>query len=367
MGKRRKAEEKKPEKLEGEAAVAWSNELRQGRPWEEEWAAFLAKPERQDWWVFHGQAGPLYVIPPDIVRYLARPFGKHDPILPQRDMQIETEFHELCRGFRADIVGVWDGLNIPHPLLGQRRDLSQMFRDNPERWELLGWSEEHKAALRRGEFEERSDVVRRNLVRQAGRLISSKEFLNERDDLRRIAEGLDLGLVFPLERKLTDVTNPDDGNLREQVEQFHEEKLRFLNRWALMQLTTWDLPAPQGPLEEMPLSTLVTLFGSDAVVSNVYPEYFTIPLSDQQERLGRIRFPGSKVEALGRAIEPKRPDLYESAYKMWFCELALRQRFQDVCLPRGAVTHLCAAFAEMLEIQEERVTEIRKHYRFQFP
>ena len=210
-------------------------------------------------------------------------------------------------------------------------------------------------------------MVRRNLIRQAGRLISSKEFLNERDDLRRIAEGLDLGLVLPLERKLTDVTNPDDGNLRERVEQFQKEKLRFLNRWALMQLTTWDLPVPQGPLEEMPLSTLVTLFGADAVVSNVYPEYFTIPRSDMQQRLGRIRFPGSRAEALGRAIEPGRPDLYERAYEMWFCEFALRQRFPEMGLPRGAVTHLSAAFAETLEVQEERVKEIRKQYLSQFP
>ncbi len=70
MGKHRKAREKKAKKLEGEAAVVWFNELRRGRPWEEEWAAFLAKPGHQDWWGFHGQAGPLYVIPPDIVHYL---------------------------------------------------------------------------------------------------------------------------------------------------------------------------------------------------------------------------------------------------------------------------------------------------------
>lgn len=92
MGKRPKARKRKAKKLKGEAAVAWFNEQRRGRPWKEAWATFLAKPGHRDWWDFHGQAGPLYVIPPGIVRYLVKPFGKHDPILPQRDARIETEF-----------------------------------------------------------------------------------------------------------------------------------------------------------------------------------------------------------------------------------------------------------------------------------
>lgn len=396
MGKRRKGRKQKAKKLKGEAAVAWFNELRRGRPWKDAWAAFLAKPGHREWWSHYGPASPLYAIPPAIASHLSVPPPGGAPIFCDRDVRIEIAFYRLCRAFRADIVGVWDGRNVPHPLLGQSRSLSQMFQDNPERWELRGWSDVHKAALRRGELEERSDVVRRNLIRQAGRLVSSKEFLNERDNLRRTARELDLSLEFPLTRGLTRRADADPGDtagedMEERLRQFADQQMRFFNRWALTQLTTWDLPVPQGPLEEMPLGTLVTLFGADAVVSNVYPEYFTIPRSDQQERLGRIRFPGSRVEALGRAIEleradaehdhgqragvealdgatkPKRRDLYERAYQMWFCEFALRQRFQDMRLPKGAVTLLISAFAEMLDVEEERVKAIRKLYRPRLP
>jgi len=168
MGKRRKAGKKKPKKLTGEAAVAWFNSLRRGRSWDEEWAAFLAKPGHQDWWGFRGKAGPLYVVRPDVSRYLGEPFGKRDAVLSERDMRIEIEFFDLCKSFRADIVGVWDGANIPHPLLGQSKSLGQICRDDPTALESAGWSEKHKAVLRSGELDRRSDIVRRNLVRHAG-------------------------------------------------------------------------------------------------------------------------------------------------------------------------------------------------------
>jgi len=371
MGKRRKAQHKRSKKLTGEAAVAWFNSLRRGRSWDEEWATFLAKPRHQEWWDFHGKAGCLYVTLPDVSRCLAEPFGKHDAVLSERDMRIEVEFFDLCKSFRGDIVGVWGGANIPHPLLGQKSSLSRMCRDNPAMFELEGWPEKHKAVLRSGELDKRSDIVRRNLVRHAGRLACCKDYLDDRDRLRLLARELDLGLSFPLTRAVTNLAprDPDDiggGNLEERLRRFADEKRSFLNRWTLMQLTTWDLPVPQGPLEEMPTGVLATLFGRDTVVSSTYPEHFTIPRSDQQENLGRIRFPGSKVEALGRAIEPERPDLYERAYDMWFCEFALRQRFEDMALPRGAVTHLSSSFAHVFEIQEEHVKEIRKLYTFQF-
>jgi len=366
MEKGRKTPKKKPVKLKGAAAVAWSNRLRRGCPWKEVWPAFLAKPGHQNWWDVHGQAGLLYVIRPDVIRYLAGPLGKRGPVLSKQEMRIEEEFYHLCKGFRADSVGVMKDKIIPNLLLPPARSLSQVFRDNATRWELSGWSEQHKATLRDSELDERSNMVRRNLARQAGRLVSSREFLNERDDLRRAARELELSLVFPLQRQYTYVTDADAGNLKGRMAQFSEKKQRFFCAWELMQLATWDLPVPQGPLAEMPIGALRTFFGNDAIVSNVNPEHLTIPHSDQQESLGGIRFPGSKVEPLGRAIEPKRPDLFERVYEMWFCEFALRQRFENMALPRGAVTHLSFAFALVFEIQEERVKEIRKQYSFQF-
>jgi hypothetical protein len=101
MGKRRKTREKKPEKLEGEAAVAWFNGLRRGQPWEEAWAAFLAEPGHRDWWDSYGQAGPLYAIPPAIASHLSEPPAGHASIVCDGDVRIEIAFYQLCKGFWA--------------------------------------------------------------------------------------------------------------------------------------------------------------------------------------------------------------------------------------------------------------------------
>ena len=131
MGKHRKARKKKAEKLEGEAAVAWLNEQRRGRPWEEEWAAFLARPGHQDWWALHGQTGPVYTILSAIASHLSEPPPGGAPIFSDQDVRIEIAFYRLCKGFRADIVGVWGDQGIRHPLLAPGRSLSQLFRDDP--------------------------------------------------------------------------------------------------------------------------------------------------------------------------------------------------------------------------------------------
>ncbi len=86
---------------------------------------------------------------------------------------------------------------------------------------------------------------------------------------------------------------PQGDRLPDDAAQFLEDLTAFLRKWQLMELATWDLPVPQGPLHNAP-SVLARLLGPDQTITAA-PAYYDIP-SNTDVR-GEIHLPGAAPRA----------------------------------------------------------------------
>jgi hypothetical protein len=119
----------------------------------------------------------------------------------------------------------------------------------------------------------------------AGRLLSRNDFLAERDAVRTrwlripLSESPHLPLQPPLQ-----VPRGIDRNewrlslvLADQQQFWHEFRL-FCDRWQISEMTTWDLPLPQGPR----WSGLTLGAGTEGKVELHTPWHFPFQKSDNQ-------------------------------------------------------------------------------------
>ena len=160
---------------------------------------------------------------------------------------------------------------------------------------------------------------------------------------------------------------PPAGKLKAAQEQFHREKVGFIDRWWLSELTTWELPVPQGALAEVPVALLSLLFGDKAVISNLVPAHFAVRQDDEHDAVGRIRSTETQLSRPDRAAISGASDKYERAYRFWFQEMAVRQRFTDGVLPYGGAERLVSGLQKAFVVKEDQVRRIRSLYRHQFP
>lgn len=203
----------------------------------------------------------------------------------------------------------------------------------------------------------------------AGRLVSSPKFAGERDELRRLARRLDLGIVFPLQREATDFDVTDDGGRTPQeigqaMERLSAEKRRLFEKWFLSQLVTWDLPVPLGDPPEMPAQLFVRMYGPNAMIGNVRLAHSPVRREDEHDAVGRISVPGSDLERPERA-SPGSDTPHGHAYRFWLQETAVRQRF-DGRLPYGVAERLLNGLHAAYGVTASHVRRIRTLYLHQF-
>jgi hypothetical protein len=140
----------------------------------------------------------------------------------------------------------------------------------------------------------------------------------------------------------------------------------FLRKYQLMELTTWELPYPQGPLADVPLDLARRLLGPGHPVSTL-PAYYDVPSSQdvrqatrdqQQSAAGRAGlegdYPVSKIGGHGDG-----PSAAEAAFRLWFIEQAVIGRYGKL---HGLAERLGAAYYEIRGCESERVKQIRQAY-----
>ncbi len=332
-------------------------------PRPKEWGAILSGFLEEDyfaaWWKGMMGREPVYVVRPDLVDELSRPFGEgKEVVFDKQGREAEHAFHDVCRKFSPSVIGVWNGRPIRSPL-EPGPSLANVHLDADD---LHGWSEKHKSQFcgMATAWDEESKRTLRNLRRQAGRLVSSKEYVADVMALRRRATELGLDLVFPLHRR----TWAAIGRrvTKRKLAEFGEDVVPFLDRWELSELTTWDIPVPVGPIGGMTNEQSGWFRGKHAKVENAYPGYYDIPRADVHEAVGRLSSPGHVLGPLGRPLEDGRVNTYERVYELWFQELAVRQRFRSCKPPRGWVTALVAAFAAVSKPKGDRIRQLREKY-----
>jgi hypothetical protein len=143
---------------------------------------------------------------------------------------------------------------------------------------------------------------------------------------------------------------------------FVEHLRLFLDRWGLIQLVTWDLPDPQGPLLPNVLSE-----GPARPVHGVHlflPLHY--PLQGDDDLLGRVR-EFQRQQAIELGLPPTFAGIghhtqYAQMFRLIHLDRAVRGRF-DPRPPRGIVSVLEAAAASVLGIGEESVRRLWKWIR----
>jgi hypothetical protein len=290
------------------------------------------------------------------------------------------EFLETCRGYLPSTVGVWSGKPIVYELLNATEPVSI----SDEQMEKLGWTN-----IVKPEESRRQHVLLEGQIRQAnhqrlgyvGRLTFDDQYVEEKSRLEAQWLALSDWPALPFLARTADLQPipvlPPDSSLNEPAlpsnsADFLRDFGRFLRKWQLSQMLTWDLPIPHGPLELIPSGLARTILGPDQPVSFL-PTYFDQPsrtasdgmdqrekTRDDQRRLAKadgiqLEHPVTDVSA-----RDGHPSSYETAFRMWLIETSIRNRYGNVY---GLAARLVRAFVDLFEISEDWARDLRKTYR----
>jgi integrase len=336
------------------------------RKWGDIWDDFLTG--HRAWWDRH-KPGPAYLLPEPVVRHLARTSAadgdRHRAgraLISQDDAAAENAFRGVCERYGVGTVGVWDEQPVQFGLLHP----PEMPTITKELMSQLGWDNPKFSNAIPREIEElgpRAGQAHHRLLGHVGYLTFHKEYQAGRQSLEERWLALPTRPPFPLRAGLRDQTFDVTSA---EVSRFLDDTVTFLRRWDLVQLVTWELPLPQGPVDAVPLGPATQLLGPDQLVSTV-PAYYDVPSSEDEREATRQRqkqaaeMAGLKGDypLAGLGGRGDSAGTNESAYRLWLIESAVRSRFGA---PKGLAARLISAFEEILGCGPVRVNQLRGIY-----
>ena len=288
---------------------------------------------------------PLYAIPYEALsnHQLANLFDT--------TVKAEREFSQLCRDHHC--IGFW-GRNAIH-----YHHLTRVpLQIDPVLRSQLGWSMQQANSIT--SLHGSSDTAHERLLGVTGWLTTEPMYLQEVEILKTEYDSLPLELQprFPLARALTYSGHDRQEQLPEPVTAFHQTVCHFLDRWGLMDLTTWDLPNPQGPLlpNLLPEGPARPEHGVHIYVPLHYP------LQGDDGLLQRVR-EAQQQQATMLGIPSGFGGIthhtqYAQMFRALYIELAILSRFPRRI--RGIVSILEAVIATQLGISLESTRRLRK-------
>jgi hypothetical protein len=223
----------------------------------------------------------------------------------------------------------------------------------------------------------KADGARHQLVAYAGWLTFNNDYQAELEALR--ARWRSQSVKPPCWPLLAPVSNRqpipvpagtiDPALLRpEDTAACLDQATAFMRKWSLAGLATWDLPLPQGPLEQVPLGLATSILGPEHIGTFIPPYYDTPSRQDLREELreqqrgsGRSAGIDSDFPLTNLSARADKASELESAFRLWFIETAARQRYAG--RPRLSAC-LVAAFMQKLGCSEDRVKQLRRIYKF---
>jgi len=301
--------------------------------------------DHADWAQALPGAGPHYAIPAAAIcgPQLKRIFGDR--------LEIERKFTQVCDENR--IVGVWGGHTV-----GYHHLTRPPLQLDPAWVALLGWTAQQVAMIQTAGGP--ADVASERLQGAVGWLLTEPAFLKELGNLRTEYEALPAAKRpnFPLGRVVVlDTSSVRKTKLPAATSAFAGKLQQFLDRWGLMQLATWDLPDPQGPLlpNLLPEGPARPAHGIHIFVPLHYP------MHGDDDLLGRVReFQKQQAATLG--LPPGLGGIahhaqYSQMFRLIHLDQAVRGRFQGRS-PRGFVSALEAAAYCYLGISEASIRRL---------
>ena len=312
--------------------------------WQPHWQKLLQT--NGTWWTRLGQEQPVYWLPSGIVEELgkAMPAGderhrERPPVITKEEADAEHAFRQCCQTFSTSTVGVWGGAPVRYELLAS----PPIPSISDETMHALGWDRYIRPEAARTALTavmDKADGARHQRLAYAGWLTFNADYRTEREALRARWFALkEKSPSWPLSASVGDqpatpvVAGSIDPALRlsADVATFVKDVTAFLRKWRLVSLATWDLPQPQGPLEGIPLGLAERLLGSDSI-GTFYPPYFDTPsgqdlrteLRAQQRQSGKSAGIDPEFPLTDLSARPDHPSQWESAFRLWFIELAAR-------------------------------------------
>jgi hypothetical protein len=346
------------------------------RVWQTHWQTLLAA--HSTWWARTPQAEPVYWLPKPVVDQLSRKVPStdkahrgHPALLDPSEAAAENAFRECCLRYSPSVVGVWHGCPVIYEPLAS----SSPITISEEQRRDLGWADFGSLqALNAGAeaVQRKAEVARHEQLAFAGWLTFNRSYQKEKNDLATRCANLGISLPWPLLANTADqepipMPSPKVRScepLPPQAAAFLEEFTKFSRKWYVNRLVTWDLPLPQGPLEQIPIGLACRILGPNTI-SSFYPAYFDIPSSqdvrgeirEQQEAAGKqagidADFPLTDLSA--RAGD--HASAWENSFRLWFIEQAALQRYSG---RRGLTARLLEGFMEEFHCSSDRVEQLR--------
>ena len=359
------------------------------RHWPKVWTAF--RDGHKSWWERVGSGGPVYCLPRIIVDELAssgdvdRRTGRlRDAIIPPEDAGAEHKFTEICLSYLTNTIGVWGGIPISYHHL---RDRSQedplrataleQIDNEYDNLKKLGWNSILKSKKDAHELINRSlkhPLLSTNQsLGSVGKIIFDPQFRGELSGLKSSWMKLETRPPFPLiPGSLSLPDGPNNMILKENVilpgelVSFLQDLRRFMSKWDLSQLATWDLPVPHGILESLPSGLIARLRGPESPATYI-PNHLDLPSNYDHKRSIRV---GQRKVAEEAGIRAPRPltgtsargdsaSEYENALRLWLIERSVLARYGR---SHGLVARLSKAFSKLLDREMDRVKQLRKIY-----
>jgi hypothetical protein len=346
--------------------------------WDLMWSNFIADPNNTRWWETRCTSkGPNYCLPMEFIQSLsaktsavqaaARHYsGRKTRVVSKRalisadDAKAETAFREICQRYSPSCVGEWNGHPLLHELLGPFTSYDT-FSDAllMQVTFLKGTLEQRKKKLR--SLDPVSTRIQRILRHRAGQLFAEEKFVEELCDLRAAWTRQRSTIPFPLTRHVIDRVSVGQAAkpIHPRTVAFLTQVRKFLDRWELTALCTWDLITPLGPIAGLPVRVNLNALG-DILISRVYPSYW--PATDIEEHLfARLQSSTSAgMEPIQERLLDK-PSIFERAYELRIVEQAFRTRYAPT--PHGYVERLIQAFQTRFSLDSRlRIQQIRSKY-----
>jgi hypothetical protein len=322
-----------------------------------EWTAFQ---EQHHEWLAGGGSDVLYCLPEAAIDRLSQPHSGRRLLSPLADAG-ERALLALCRRYHA--IGFLKGRPIQYAYLAQSPP--RLFQDDLPGfdWSQPDWRE--YAQLEASQMATR-EAINLRLKGYVGWLLTSPEFLADISGLKKNWELLpepgrpDLPLARPMSRPVMKGETPPE-ELDNNLAAFATKLEIFLNHWGLIELVTWDLPRPQGPLfpSLLPASAPAAPPGGLHIV---LPLHYPLTHDDAVlHQILKLQRDLARDQGLDRSLAGlPHHRLYAQILEIVHWERVVTERYGLGKTPRGFVGHLVEALAEATGTQVETVEKWRK-------
>lgn len=330
-----------------------------------DWTSFRA--EHVDW--IERQSSPLeplYCLPLAHLDASLRLYKLDSPAIAA-----ERAFAKLCDTSNA--VGYLSGRPIDYKWLGDPQRMPAAA--DLQGFLNLGWDQSHIDAI--ASATPRMDHLFERMRAAAGRLMSSRDFEKDRDNLKAAWNAVgdverpslpaypnvvvDQLPQAPLDASArpSKALPPEMVEASRPIAEFGRALTDFCGRWQLNGLATWDLPIPDGP-KWSSMTTPPELAERGVSVTQT-PFHFALQVKDG---VGNAAEENHRQQALKRSVDDHSNwDTYAHFLPLAHWEAVFTNRYRKSIRCKSFMLGMEAAIAAILGVSAERAKRLRVHLK----